>query len=220
MAKEKNNLANLVGNTLSPIEDVLSLPGKTLDEVTSQDDSAAETPFRGYEDLKQQYFGPTIFNKQRLNEAGDLLLYQTAYAAPGALAGYLIGEGDLKTTLFGLGAGKLIGQGYALNKEQKRLDEAMDSFSLLEKKLLKHITDKSKKWSIGGALLGGLGIGGLSYLNKRDAYGSVATPIIEGLGGALFASFAGGLLGHYFAKEEARKNKNFKSIINKYDKFE
>lgn len=202
------------------IEDVVSLPGKAVDTVTSEDGDDIETPFRGYEDLKQQYFGPTVFNKQRLNEAGDLLLYQAAYAAPGALAGYLVGEGDLKTTIFGLGLGKLIGQVYGMNKERKRLEEAMDSFSPLEKKLLNKINTKSQKWGIGGALLGGLGVGGLSYLAKRDLYGARATPIIEGVGAAMFASIAGNLIGHHLAKEEARKNKQFKSIIKKYDKFD
>lgn len=208
-------------NPLDPtiVEDILTVPGEALDELTSEDGTGAETPLRSYGDLKQQYFGPTIFNKQRLNEAGDSFLYQAAYAAPGALTGYLVGEGDLKTTLFGLGVGKLLGQGYAFNKEQKKLNEALDSFTPVEKKLLNHITNKSRKWALGGALLGGLGLGGLSYFSKRDLYGSTATPVIEGIGGAMFAGIAGSLLGHYFAKEEARKNKQFKSIIEKYDRF-
>jgi hypothetical protein len=216
----KASFFNTKDSPFSPIEDVLSVPGKALDELTIEDSNQAETPLRGYEDLKQQYFGPTIFNKQRLNEAGDILLYQTAYAAPGALAGYLIGEGDLKTILFGLGLGKLIGQGYVYNKEQKRLDEALETFSPVEKKLLNKITNNSKKWGIGAALAGGLGIGGLSLLTKRDLYGSTATPIIEGVGGAMLAGFAGNLLGHYLAKEDAKKDKQFKHIIKKYDKFD
>jgi hypothetical protein len=201
------------------VEDVLTLPGEAIDDVLSEDGTKGETPFRGYEDLKHQYFGPTIFNKQRLYEAGDSLLYQTAYAAPGALTGYLIGEGDLKTTLFGLGVGKLLGQGYALNKEQKKLNDALESFNPIEKNLLKHITNKSRKWALGGALLGGLGVGGLSYLANRDMYGSTATPLIEGAGGAIFAALAGNLLGDYFAKQEARKNRQFKAVLDKYDNF-
>jgi hypothetical protein len=213
-------LSNKDTSPYSTVEDVLSIPGKALDEITVEDANQAETPLRGYEDLKQQYFGPTIFNKQRLNEAGDIFLYQTAYAAPGALTGYLIGEGDLRTTLLGLGLGKLIGQGYVYNKEQKRLDEALKTFNPTEKKLLNKINNTSRKWAIGGALLGGLGVGGLSFLTKRDLYGSTATPIIEGVGGAMLAGLAGNLVGHYLAKEEARKDKQFKAIIKKYDKFD
>lgn len=204
-----------------PVEEVVSLPGKTIEDVVTTDKKdSSKTPFRGYEDLKKQYFGRTIFNKQRLQETGDSLLYQAAYAAPGALAGYLVGSGDMNTTLFGLGIGKLLGHGYLLAKEKKRLQKAMRTFSSNEKRLLEKLTESSNKWALGTALVGGLGTGLLSLANQNNKLENIGKPIISGVAAAMAGAMLGNSLGHSIARNDAKKNKTFKNILNRYEKFD
>jgi len=190
-----------------------------IEEIIAPDVELEDTPLRGYEDLKKQYFGPTVFNKQRLWEAGDSLVYQTAYGAPAAIGAHMLTHGDLKATLLGLAVGKLLGQGHLIAKERDRINSALKHFSPTEKKLLKKLDSSSRNWAIGSALVGGLGAGGVAYGVGADKFGKTATPVIAGLGSALLAAFAGNLIGHYIARQDAANNKEFKKIIQRYNKF-
>jgi hypothetical protein len=196
-----------------------SLSATDIEEIIAPDVEPEETPLRGYEDLKKQYFGPTIFNKQRLWEAGDSLAYQTAYGAPAAIGAHFLSDGDVKATLLGLAVGKLLGQGHLIAKERDRINTALEYFTPTEKKLLKKLDKSSRNWSIGSGLVGGLGAGGIAYGLGADKFGKTATPIIAGLGTALVAALAGNLIGHSLAKNDALRNKKFRQIIQRYDKF-
>lgn len=193
---------------------LIALPGKTMESLAIQDNEPEETPFRGYEDLKSQYFGPTILNKQRLWELGDSLAYQGAYGLPAAAIG---GISAGPVGMFGgLALGKLLGQAHLLNKEKERLATAKKYFSKDERKALKAISQKSKNWAIGSALLGGLGVGGLSALAGQDQFGKVWTPLLEGAAAASLAGLGGGLLGQHLARKQLLQNPRFASIIDQY----
>jgi len=194
--------------------ELISIPGKTVEALTVKDKSPEETPFRGYEDLKQQYFGPLLYNKQRLWELGDTAAYQGAYAVPAATFGGLTaGPAGL---LAGLAAGKLVGQLHLIKKEKDRLAAAKKYFSKEEKKALKVISDKSRNWAIGSALLAGLGVGGTSYLLGQDTFGKNITPVLEGAAAASLASLLGGYMGQYLGQQELLKDKKLNHIIRKY----
>lgn len=188
-------------------------------DVLAPDIQPEDTALRGYEDLKKQYFGPTIFNKQRLWEAGDSLVYQAAYGVPAAVGAHMLTRGDMKATLLGLAVGKLLGQGHLVAKERDRVSSALKHFSPVEKKLLKKLDASSRNWGIGAGILGGLSAGAATYGIGADKFGKTATPIIAGLGSALLAAFAGNLIGHSLARRNALNNKEFKKIIEKYDSF-
>lgn len=191
-----------------------SLPGKTLESATIEDGAPEETPFRGEEDLKAQYFGPTLLNKQRLWELGDSLAYQGAYGLPGAAIGAVTaGPAGM---LGGLALGKLLGQVHLLKKEKDRLAAAKKDFSADEQKALNQISDKSRNWALTSALLAGLGTGGASYLAGQDRFGAVLTPVLEGAAAASLAGVLGGLAGHYFARKDLLNNKRFTRIMNPY----
>ena len=192
-----------------------SLPGAAMEALTVGDKEPEETPFRGYEDLKEQYFGPTLMNRQRLWELGDTAMYQGAYAIPAAIAGGLITKG-WGGAAAGAAIGKLLGQIHLFKKEKDRLDAARKYFSKDEKALLKDIAASGKKWSIGSGILAGLGAGGLGYLAGHDRFGKTLTPILEGGAAASLATLAGGLLGQHLAKRRALQNSRFKSIIERY----
>lgn len=196
------------------------LSATKLEEIIIPDHEPEITPLRGYEDLKKQYFGPTIFNKQRLWEAGDSLVYQTAYGAPGALAGHFLSDGNVKGTLFGLAIGKILGQAHLVAKERDRVGAALEYFSPAEKRLLKKLDSSSKNWALGSALLGGAGAGLTAYALGADKFGKRTTPIVTGLGAAMLAALVGNSLGHYFARKDALKNKEFRKIIKRYDRFD
>jgi len=214
MAKQKNNL----GKAIEQAVNLSHLPGDVLEKATVVDDSPEQTPFRGAEDLKQQFFGPTLWNKQRLWELGDSALYQGAYGLPAAGIGALVGG---PAGMFaGLGTGKLLGQLHLFSKEKDRLDTALKYFNKGEKKLLEDITSSGNKWGITAAILAGLGAGGTSYLAGQDQFGKVLTPVLAGGAAASLAGLGGLLLGQHLAKQRALKSKRFKDIIKRYDKFE
>ena len=197
---------------------VVSLPGDLLDKATIADIEEQEnTPFRDAEDLKHQYFGPSVLNKQRLLEIGDSLLYQGAYAAPGAGVGALA-AGPLGA-FTGIAVGKLLGQAHYLSKEQDRFNEAKKQFSPTERNLLKKINKSYTNWALGSGLLGALGAGGLAYATGQDRLGTHMTPILEGLAGGGLAAIAGGMYGHHRAKEKAKADPATARIIAKYDHF-
>lgn len=207
-----------LSSVLTVPKKVLALPGDLLDAATIADTEEQEnTPLRGAEDLKQQYFGPSILNKQRLLEIGDSLLYQGSYASPGAGLGYLA-AGPLGA-FTGIAIGKLLGQAHYLTKEKDRFDEAKKQFSPTELKLLKKINKSYTNWSLGSGLLGALGAGGLAYATGQDRLGKYMTPLLEGLAGGGLAAIAGGMYGHYRAKEKAKGNPATAKIIAKYDRF-
>jgi len=173
-----------------------------------------ETPFRGSEDLKAQYFGPTVLNKQRLLELGDSLAYQSAYGVPAATIGALTAG---PVGMFGgLAIGKVLGQTHLLKKEQDRLSAAKKDFSPVERKALKEINNRARNWGIASALLAGLGTGGVAYFAGQDRYGKVITPVLEGAAAASLAGLLGGLAGHYSARKELLSNGKFKHIIERY----
>jgi len=214
MAKQKNNL----GKAIEQAVNLSHLPGDVLEKATVVAGSPEQTPFRGAEDLKQQFFGPTLWNKQRLWELGDSALYQGAYGLPAAGIGTLVGG---PAGMFaGLGAGKLLGQLHLFSKEKDRLDTALKYFNKGEKKLLEDITSSGNKWGITAAILAGLGAGGTSYLAGQDQFGKVLTPVLAGGAAASLAGLGGLLLGQHLAKQRALKSKRFKNIIKRYDKFE
>lgn len=196
------------------VKDVAQLPGKALEKLVVGDGDPEDTPFRDVEDLKAQYFGPTLLNPQRLWELGDTALYQGAYALPGAAIGAY--AGGPSGMFAGLAAGKLLGQLHLISKENNRLEAAKKNFSPAEKELLNRISSSSRNWALGSALLGGLLGGGASYLSGQDQFGKVLTPVLEGGAAASLASLAGGLAGHYIARNNALKEKRFKSIIQRY----
>ena len=190
-----------------------SLPGKTLESATIKDLSPEETPFRGEEDLKTQYFGPTLLNKQRLWELGDSLAYQSAYGIPAAAIGASAGPAGM---LGGLALGKILGQVHLLKKEKDRLATAKKDFSADEQKALNEISTKSRNWALTSALLAGLGAGGVGHLAGHDQFGKTLTPVLEGAAAASLAGLLGGLAGHYFARKNLLNNKRFSRIINRY----
>jgi len=197
------------------VEDVRELPGKAVERL--QGGKPGETPMRGYEDLKLQYFGPTVRNKQRLLEAGDVALYQGSYGIPSAAAGYYLA--GVPGALTGGAIGKLLGQTHLWFKEKQRLDKAKQTFTEKEKKLLKKISKSSLRWAIGLGLLGGLGVGTSSYLRQHDRYGKTLTPLLEGGAAGTLGTLAGTWLGHYLARREASKDKRYRDIIRRYDRF-
>lgn len=214
MAKKPNNISKSVER----VAQLSHLPGDVLETVTVQDYSPEQTPFRGAEDLKQQFFGPTILNKQRLWELGDTALYQGAYGLPGALIGGLTaGPAGM---LAGAGAGKLLGQLHLFSKERERVDAALKSFNKTEKKLLEDINKSGRNWGIAAALLAGLGAGGAGYFAGHDRFGKTLTPILEGGAAASLASLLGSLAGQHVAKQRAMKNPKFRAIMHNYNKFE
>lgn len=197
--------------------DVASLPGKAVERLTIGDGDPGETPLRGYEDLKLQYFGPSLLNKERLLEIGDTALYQGAYALPaGALGAYLGGPAGM---FGGLAIGKLLGQGHLYSKEHERLEEARKSFSPKEKRLLKELSDSSLKWAIVSGLLAGLGTAGAAYAGGHDRFGKALTPVLEGGAAGTLAALLGGVAGHAAARSKARKDKQYRDIIRRYDRF-
>jgi hypothetical protein len=194
--------------------ELLTTPGKAVEALTVADKSPEETPFRGYEDLKEQYFGPTLINKQRLWELGDTLAYQGAYGLPAAAIGGVAGG---PAGMFGgLALGKLLGQAHLLSKEKERLAAAKKYFSKNERKALKTISQKSKNWAIGSGLLAGLGVGGLSALAGQDRFGKIWTPLLEGAAAASLAGLGGSLLGQHLAQKELLQNTKFAPIIQRY----
>lgn len=214
MAKKPNNISKAVGQ----VAQLSHLPGDVLETIAVQDHSPEQTPFRGYEDLKQQFFGPTLLNKQRLWELGDTALYQGAYGLPSAaIGGLTAGPAGM---FAGLGIGKLLGQLHLLSKERERVDAALDTFNKTEKQLLNDINRSGRNWGITAALLAGLGAGGAGYLAGHDRFGKTLTPILEGGAAASLASLLGSLAGQHVAKQRAMKNPKFKAIIDKYNKFE
>lgn len=193
---------------------VLGLPGKTLEKITDTGKEPENTPLRTYDDLKAQFFGPTIFNKQRLWELGDTALYQGSYMIPGALAGgFYSGPAGAYT---GLALGKLLGGLHYLKKERARQDVAKKEFNKDERELMDRISKGSRNYGILGALTAGLGAAGISALLKQDRFGRHATPALVGAGGALTGQMIGSLLGQHLAKINAKKQKRFADIINKY----
>lgn len=190
-----------------------------VEEIILPNIEPEDTALRGYEDLKRQYFGPTVFNKQRLWELGDSLVYQAGYGVPLAVGAHAASDGDLKATFLGLALGKLLGQGHLIAKERDRVNTALKTFTPTEKRLLKKLDASSRNWAIGSALVGGLGAGSAAYGLGADKFGKITTPIIAGLGSALLAAFAGNLVGHSIARNSALNNKEFNKIIKKYDSF-
>ena len=202
---------------LSQARDVASLPGKTVERITVGDADPGETPLRGYEDLKLQYFGPSLMNKQRLLELGDTALYQGAYALPLAAAGYYLGA--LPGALGGAALGKLVGQTHLYSKERERMQKAEKSFTPVERKLLKEIGGTSNRWAIASGLLAGLGTGAAAFAADHDRFGKVLTPVLEGGAAATLAALLGGLAGHALARNRAKNDKRFADIIRRYDRF-
>lgn len=214
MAKKKDNL----GKAIERAVNLSHLPGNVLERATLADSSPEQTPFRGAEDLKQQFFGPTLWNKQRLWELGDTALYQGAYGLPAAGIGAITaGPAGM---FAGLGAGKLLGQLHLFSKEGDRVAAALEHFNKEEKKLLEDITSSGRKWGITAAILAGLGAGGGGYLAGHDQFGKVLTPVLEGGAVASLAGLGGMLLGQHLAKQRALKSKRFRDIIKRYNKFE
>ena len=207
-----------LSSILTAPEKVVSLPGDLLDQATITNTEEQEnTPFRNAEDLKHQYFGPSVLNKQRLLEVGDSLLYQGAYALPGAGVGALA-AGPLGA-FTGVAIGKLLGQVHYLSKEQDRFNEAKKQFNPTELKLLNKINKSYTNWSLGSGILGALGAGGLAYATGQDSLGTHMTPLLEGLAGGGLAAIAGGMYGHHRAKEKAKADPITAKIIAQYDHF-
>ena len=202
---------------LSQAKGVASLPGRAVERLTIGDGDPGETPFRGYEDLKLQYFGPSLLNKERLLELGDTALYQGAYALPLAAAGYYLG--DVPGALGGAALGKLVGQTHLYSKERERLEEAEKSFSPVERKLLDDISGTSNRWAIASGLLAGLGTGAAAFAAGHDRFGKGLTPVLEGGAAATLAALLGGLAGHALARNRAKGDKRFAGIIRRYDRF-
>jgi len=215
-------LLNLYSSSSAPIArsvsdgavSVLDIPGKTVDKITDTGKDLESTPLRNYDDLKAQFFGPTIFNKQRLWELGDSALYQGSYIIPGAVAGGLY-SGPAGASA-GLVLGKILGGLYYLKKEKARQEVAKQEFNKDERELLNRISKGSRNYGILGAVTAGLGAGGISALLKQDRFGPYATPALVGLGGAITGQMIGSLLGQHLAKINAKKEKRFADIINKY----
>jgi hypothetical protein len=219
MSKKKDSISERLqeGYEAVPVGDVVSLPGKVVEKLTVGDVEAGETPLRGYEDLKQQYFGPTLLNKQRLLEVGDTALYQGAYALPGAAIGY--GLGKVPGALAGLAIGKLLGQTHLYAKEKGRLDEARKEFNPRERELLDDISGTSTKWAVISGLLAALGVGGAAYAAGHDKFGPRLTPLLEAGGAGTLAALLGGLGGHALARRRAKNNKRYAGIIRRYERF-
>jgi len=214
MAKQKNNISKAIEQAVN----ISKLPGGVLEKATVTDGGLDQTPLRSAEDLKQQFFGPTLWNKQRFWELGDSALYQSAYGLPAAGLGALAaGPAGM---LAGLGTGKLLGQLHLLSKEEDRIAVALNNFNKKEKELLEDITSSGRKWGITAAILSGLGASGISYLSGHDRFGKIITPILHGGVAATLAGVSGMLLGQHLAKQRALKNKRFRDIIKHYDKFE
>jgi len=211
----KRQLGRFVEDPISSASSVLEIPGKVLEKVTDTGENSENTPLRDYDDLKAQFFGPTIFNKQRLFELGDAALYQSSYMLPIALAAGAYG--GPKGAYAGLVAGKLIGGLHYLKKEKAREAAAKSKFNKNERELMRLITKGSRNYGALGALIAGLGATGASALLKQDRYGPYITPALVGVGGAFTGQFIGNLLGQHFAKINAKKQKRFSDILSKYN---
>jgi len=203
---------------LRNIQDVASLPGTAVERVTVGKADRGQTPLRGYEDLKQQYFGPSLMNKERLLELGDTALYQGAYAVPGAAAGYYLG-GGLPGALAGLAIGKLMGQTHLYSKEKGRLEEVEESFTPRERELLDDISGTSTRWAVVSGLLAALGTGAGAYAAGHDKFGPTLTPVLEAGGAGTLGALLGGLAGHAIARNRAKSDKRFADIIRRYERF-
>jgi len=219
MSKKKDSISERLqeGYEAVPVGDVVSLPGKAVEKLTISDAEPGDTPLRRYENLKQQYFGPTLRNKERLLEIGDTALYQGAYALPAAALGYYLGEWP--GAALGGAIGKLLGQTHLYSKEKERLNEARKSFNTIEKKLLNDISSTSNNWAIVSGLLAGLGVGGAAYAAGHDRFGKNLTPVLEGGAAATLAALLGGLAGHAKARNQASKDKRYADIIRRYNSF-
>lgn len=192
-----------------------TLPGRAMEGLTVRGKGLEETPFRGYEDLKQQFFGPTLLNKQRLWELGDTIMYQGSYALPAALAGGLLTK-NITGAAAGIALGKILGQLHLFAKERDRIDAAKKYFSKEEKTLLDDIAASGKRWGIGTSVLAGLAAGGTGYLAGHDLYGKTLTPILEAGGAASLGSLIGNHFGQYLARRRALQDPKFKDIIKKH----
>lgn len=203
---------------LRNIKDVASLPGTAVERITVGKVDRGQTPLRGYEDLKQQYFGPSLMNRERLLELGDTALYQGAYAVPGAAAGYYLG-GGLPGALAGLAIGKLMGQTHLYSKEKGRLEAAEKSFTPRERELLDDISGTSTRWAVVSGLLAALGTGAGAYAAGHDKFGPTLTPVLEAGGAGTLGALLGGLAGHALARSRAKGDKRFADIIRRYERF-
>jgi hypothetical protein len=208
-------VASLPAKGLEKSLQLAALPGTAMEKLVVSEKEPEETPFRGAEDLKAQFFGPTLFNKQRLWELGDTAMYQGAYAIPAALAGGIITNSPMGLAA-GAAIGKLMGQTHLFKKEKDRLEAAKKYFTKNEKKLLKDIASSGRNWSIGTALLAGLGAGGLAYYLDQDRFGKVLTPVLAAGGAASLGTLIGTHTGQYLARRRALKDPRFKAIIERY----
>ena len=218
---DKTTLAPSQGIKSLPGSKLLQLPGTLLEQAVTETGETLQpedTPLRTYDDLKHQYFGPALLNKQRPLEIADALLYQGAYGLPAAIAGGVtLGPPG---AFAGLAAGKLLGQLHYLDKERKRLGVAKKHFNSNERVLLDKVTKAYRNWGLGSALVGGLAGGGASYALGQDRFGKTLTPILAGLGTASLGLLAGGLLGQHLALRKAKQqSKPHSDIIAKHRHF-
>jgi|Laugresu1bdmlbdd_1035124.scaffolds.fasta_scaffold02539_6 hypothetical protein len=188
-------------------------PGKSLELLTNVEE-AGETPLRNLEyDLKQQHFGPSFLNPQRLYEIGDTALYLGAYGLPAAAAGtYLAGPAGL---VAGLGLGKAVGQIHATVKERERLEKALKRFDKTEKKLLKKLKQGYTYGFIPGALAGA-GLGGYLGYTSVDKY-KIPLALFGAISSAGTLGLLGSLLGHKIQRERLKDDPEFRDILRKYE---
>lgn len=188
-------------------------PGKSLELLTNVEE-AGETPLRNLEyDLKQQHFGPSFLNPQRLYEVGDTALYLGAYGLPAAAAGtYLAGPAGL---VAGLGLGKAVGQIHATVKERERLEKALKRFDKTEKKLLKKLKQGYTYGFIPGALAGA-GLGGYLGYTSVDKY-KIPLALFGAISSAGTLGLLGSLLGHKIQRERLKDDPEFRDILERYE---